>query len=80
MTDNCRDSSGRCAPLDRDGALRVARVGLALALGALLLGGCGKSKEPPPDILKSQRQQMDKARDVGNTLQQGADRAREADK
>jgi hypothetical protein len=80
MTENCRDSSGHCVPLNRDGASRVARVGLALALAAGLLAGCGKSKEPPPDILKSQREQMDKARDVGNTLQQGADRTRDADK
>ncbi len=79
-TDNCRDSSGHCVPLNRDGAARVALGGLALALTAALLGGCGKAKEPPPDILKSQREQMDKARDVGNTLQQGADRARDADK
>ena len=64
----------------RDGASRVARVGLALVLVAGLLAGCGKSKEPPPDILKSQREQMDKARDVGNTLQQGADRTKDADK
>jgi hypothetical protein len=78
MTDNCRDSSGHCVPLDRDGCVRVALVGLALA--AVLLGGCGKSKEPPPDLLKSQREQMDKARDVGNTLQQGANRAKDADK
>jgi hypothetical protein len=80
MTDHCRDSSGHCVPLNRDGAARVARVGLALALTAMLLAGCGKSKDPPPDLLKGQREQMDKARDLGNTLQQGADRAKDADK
>jgi len=84
MADNCRDSGGHCVPLNRDGAgdgaSRVASVGLALVLAAGMLAGCGKSKDPPPDLLKSQREQMEKVRDVGNTLQQGADRARDPDK
>jgi len=86
MADNCRDSSGHCVPLNRDGfgdgAARVAsrELALALALASAIVAGCGKAKEPPPDILKSQREQMDKARDVGNTLQQGADRTKDVDK
>ena len=42
------------------------------------LTGCDtKPKEPPPDIIKSQRQVMDKAKAVGDVLQKSADERRE---
>jgi len=34
-------------------------------------------KEPPPDLLKGQRQSMERAKDVEKTLQQSSDRRRE---
>ncbi|MET0680398.1 MAG: hypothetical protein ABWZ41_05290 [Burkholderiales bacterium] len=42
------------------------------------LSGCDtKPKDPPPDIIKSQRQVMDKAKAVGDVLQKSADERRE---
>ncbi len=50
-----------------------------LILPALLLvAACdGKPREPAPDVLKSQRQMLNKAKDVEQVLQQSADRQRE---
>ena len=36
-----------------------------------------KPKDPPPDIIKSQRQAMDKAKGVEQVLQKSADERRE---
>jgi hypothetical protein len=36
-----------------------------------------KPKDPPPDIIKSQRQVMDKAKGVEQVLQKSADERRE---
>jgi hypothetical protein len=44
----------------------------------LVAAGCdSKPKEPPPDIVKSQRQVMDKAKAVGDVLQKSADERRD---
>lgn len=44
----------------------------------LLLAACdSKSGSPPPDLMKSQRQAMEKAKGVEQVLQQSADRRRE---
>ncbi len=44
----------------------------------LLVAACdSKPKEPPPDIIKSQRQAMEKAKGVEQNLQQSADQRRE---
>jgi hypothetical protein len=49
-----------------------------IAAAIVTIGGCdSKPKEPPPDILKSQRQVMDKAKGVGDVLQKSADERRE---
>jgi len=42
------------------------------------LAGCdSRPKEPPPDILKGQRQSMEKAKAVEQVLQRSADERRE---
>lgn len=38
----------------------------------MTLAACKRS-EPPPDPLKSQRDAMERAKDVGNTMQKGVD-------
>ena len=49
-----------------------------VALAVLAAAGCdSKPKEPPPDIVKSQRQVMDKAKGVGDVLQKSADERRD---
>jgi hypothetical protein len=49
-----------------------------LALAVLLAAACdNKPKEPPPDIVKSQRQVMDKAKGVSDVLQKSADERRD---
>jgi hypothetical protein len=58
----------------------VRRAGAAALVAVAVLTGCGREQEPPPDMLKGQRQQMEKAKDVGNVLQQGSERARDAEK
>jgi hypothetical protein len=53
---------------------------LSLLLAAAIAGAAGcdsKPKDPPPDIIKSQRQVMDKAKAVGDVLQKSADERRE---
>jgi predicted small lipoprotein YifL len=52
----------------------------AVAVALLPLAGCG-GKNEPPDLAKSQRQAIEKAKSVEQTLQQSAGRQREeADK
>ena len=49
-----------------------------VVLAVLVAAGCdSKPKEPPPDIVKSQRQVMDKAKGVGDVLQKSADERRD---
>ena len=44
-------------------------------IGCLLLQGCGRSNpEPPPDILKAQREAMDKAKATDKMLQDAVER------
>lgn len=60
------------------------RVALPVAVFAALtvLAGCdSKPKEPPPDILKGQRQQMERAKGVEQGLDEAAKkRMEEADR
>lgn len=43
-------------------------------IGCLQLQGCGRSNpEPPPDILKAQREAMDKAKATEKALQDAAE-------
>ena len=55
------------------------RPGLFLFAAAIAaLAGCdSKPKEPPPDIIKSQRQVMEKAKGAEQVLQRSADERRE---
>ena len=49
-----------------------------IAAAIFMVAACdSKPKEPPPDILKSQRQMMDKAKGVDQVLQKSADERRE---
>jgi hypothetical protein len=45
---------------------------LCLAMALTTLSGCKRS-EPPPDLLKTQRDAMDRAKEVGKTMQKGVD-------
>jgi hypothetical protein len=60
--------------------LLKARAASRLAAAAvwipcLLLAGCGRSNPaPPPDILKTQREAMEKAKATEKVLQDAADR------
>jgi hypothetical protein len=48
-----------------------------ILLTVLLLAGCDtRSSSPPPDIMKTQRETMNKAKDVGKVLQESADQER----
>jgi hypothetical protein len=53
---------------------------IAITLSALLLPGCddGKPQPPPPKLFESQRNAMDKAKGVEDTLQQQADQQLQA--
>ncbi len=60
---------------------RHPRFASALLVAALVgcIGGCKRS-EPPPDLLKTQRDAMDRAKDVGKTMQKAVDQeGRKAD-
>jgi hypothetical protein len=49
-----------------------------ILLVLLLVAACdSRPKEPPPDIIKSQRQAMEKAKGVEQILQQSADQRRD---
>jgi len=49
-----------------------------IAAAVLTIVGCdSKPRDPPPDIIKSQRQVMDKAKGVEQVLQKSADERRE---
>jgi hypothetical protein len=42
-------------------------------VGCLLLQGCGRSNPEPPDVLKAQREAMDKAKSTEKVLQDSAE-------
>lgn len=49
-----------------------------VAACVLLVAACDSGpKQPPPDLLKGQRQSMERAKGVEQTLQESADRRRE---
>jgi hypothetical protein len=45
---------------------------LVCVMGMTVLASCKRS-EPPPDLLKTQRDAMDRAKEVGKTMQKGVD-------
>ncbi len=52
-------------------ALRASIAAVALCAGVSVFG-CKRS-EPPPDLLKTQRDAMQRAKDVGKTMQKSVD-------
>ena len=53
--------------------MRCSRLGLACA-ACLALGACGRSNpQAPPDVLKTQREAMDKAKATEQVLQNAAE-------
>ena len=47
-------------------------AGLALLAACIALPACKRS-EPPPDLLKTQRDAMERAKGVGKTMQKAVD-------
>jgi hypothetical protein len=45
---------------------------LACVMSLTTLASCKRS-DPPPDLLKTQRDAMDRAKEVGKTMQKGVD-------
>ncbi len=59
--------------------LRLVRVLPVAVLLTVTAAGCKRS-EPPPDLLKTQRDAMERAKDVGKTMQKAVDQeGRKAD-
>ena len=55
---------------------RRAPIGSAAVAASFLLGVClfgCKRSEPPPDLLKTERAAMERAKDVGKTMQKSVD-------
>jgi len=51
----------------------ICAVGCAVWIACLMLEGCGRSNpEPPPDVLKAQREALEKAKGMEKTLQDAA--------
>jgi hypothetical protein len=48
------------------------QIAFVLAVGTLALAACKRS-EPPPDLIKSQREAMERAKKVGDTMQKAVD-------
>ncbi|MGB8435523.1 MAG: hypothetical protein WCE38_14790 [Burkholderiales bacterium] len=60
-----------------DGSRALLRLTLTFAF-AFAVSACDSGpKEPPPDLLKGQRQSMERAKGVEQTLQKSADQRRE---
>ena len=45
-----------------------------LLIGCVLLPGCGRSNPEPPDVLKAQREAMEKAEATEKVMQDAAER------
>jgi len=60
------------------GFLRPSCYLALMAWFAFAITACDNGrKEPPPDLLKGQRQSMERAKDVEKTLQESSERRRE---
>jgi hypothetical protein len=59
------------------GSVRLSRGrrgrAFALLVGAAVLLAACKRNDPPPDLIKTQREAMDRAKEVGKTMQKGVD-------
>jgi hypothetical protein len=54
---------------------RVALVACGL-VALLCVSACGKSNDPPPDLIKTQRQAMERARAVSSVIEQSDQNSR----
>ncbi len=52
---------------------RLSTSLFAIAPLVLVSMGACKRSEPPPDLLKTQRDAMERAKEVGDTMQKGVD-------
>ena len=52
---------------------RVPKIALTVVLIVVGLVACKRSEEPQPDYLKTQREAMERAKDVGKTMQKAVD-------
>jgi len=57
----------------RESLRSVPSFALVCALTGMTFVTACKRSEPPPDPLKTQREAMGRAKDVGNTMQKGVD-------
>jgi hypothetical protein len=53
--------------------MRSMATGVFL-IGCVLLPGCGRSNPEPPDVLKAQREAMEKAKATEKVMQDAAER------
>jgi len=77
MTDACQHrvifSTAMLSLISRStSSTRHALIGAAAVCLCVSLLGC-KRTEPPPDIIKSQREAMERAKQVGKTMQKAVD-------
>ena len=49
-----------------------ALIGAVMLCASVAMLGCKRS-EPPPDIIKTQREAMERAKEVGKTMQKSVD-------
>jgi hypothetical protein len=55
--------------------LRFARIACVVAAVSCVTA-CGKSNDPPPDLIKTQRQAMERARAVSSVIEQSDQNSR----
>ncbi len=53
-----------------------SRTAVIMVLVGALFAGCGKSNDPPPDLIKTQRDAMERARAVSSVIDQSDQNAR----
>jgi hypothetical protein len=54
----------------------ASRTAVVMVLVGALFAGCGKSSDPPPDLIKTQRGAMERARAVSSVIDQSDKNAR----
>jgi hypothetical protein len=62
------------AAMTRSRSARLLATALATTLLVAGLAACKRGQEPQPDYLKTQRDAMERAKKVGDTMQKAVDR------